>query len=217
MSSEKKITDEMLSSLRDGISVKMSGFRLAHTLGVEEMAARIGEIYCPEKINILRAAALLHDITKELPIAEQKRIFEDHGMKMSSETESAPPTQHAISASLLIPERYPDFAQDEVIRAVRYHTTGRADMSLSEKIIYISDYIDFTRTYSDCIALRDMFWNAHPETMSEDERLRHLDRVVLRSFELTIEDLEENNRPISRETADARDFLAEKLDNQEKI
>ena len=60
---KKVITDEMLSSLRDSLKSKMSGFRLAHTLGVEEMAARIGAIYCPEKLNILRAAALLHDMT----------------------------------------------------------------------------------------------------------------------------------------------------------
>ena len=57
------ISEKMLNDLRESLKTKMSGFRLAHTLGVEEMAVRIGEIYCPEKLNILRAAALLHDMT----------------------------------------------------------------------------------------------------------------------------------------------------------
>ncbi len=205
------ITEEMLSELREKIKTKMSGFRLAHTYGVEEMAARIGEIYCPQKVNKLRAAALLHDITKELPLADQKRILKKHGLEMSREMENAPPTQHALTASLAIPEYYPEFADDEIIGAVRCHTTGKADMSLAEKIIYLSDYIDFTRTYSDCILLRDMFWVQGITKMTEEERLRHLDRVVLKSFELTIADLLENNRTVSRETEEARDFLLARL------
>ena len=209
---KKVITDEMLSSLRDSLKSKMSGFRLAHTLGVEEMAARIGAIYCPEKLNILRAAALLHDMTKELSPDAQREIFERHGEKMSEDVQRSPATQHALTAALEIPVRYPEFADDEVIGAVRCHTTGRADMTLCEKIIYISDYIDFTRTYSDCKALREMFWSASIEKMGAREREIHLDRVILSCLELTVEDLEENSRHISCETLEARDFMLEKLE-----
>ncbi len=201
------ITDEMLSSLREKLKTQMSGFRLAHTLGVEEMAARIGEIYCPEKLNILRAAALLHDITKELSPSAQKELFEKHGVEMSEDIENAPATHHAITAALEIPLRYPEFADEEVIGAVRYHTTGGVNMTVCEKIVYLSDYIDFTRTYSDCKALRDMFWSADIRNMSVEEREKHLDRVVLRSLELTIADLKENNRYISAKTLEARDAL----------
>ncbi len=204
------ITDGMLSALREGLKTKMSGFRLAHTLGVEEMAARIGEIYCPEKLNVIRAAALLHDITKELSPKAQKEIFEKHGVEMSEDLKSSPPTQHAITAALEIPLRYPEFASDEVIGAVRCHTTGRVDMTLCEKIVYLSDYIDFTRTYSDCKALREMFWSADLKSMGAAEKEEHLDKVVLRSLELTIADLAENSRHISRETIEARDALLKK-------
>lgn len=208
------ITDEMLSSLREKLKTQMSGFRLAHTLGVEEMAVRIGEIYCPEKLYILRAAALLHDITKELSPKAQMELFLKHGVEISADIESSPPTQHAITAALEIPLRYPEFADEEVIGAVRYHTTGRVDMTLCEKIVYLSDYIDFTRTYSDCRALREMFWSADLKNMNEEEREEHLDRVVLRSLELTIADLKENSRHISRETVEARDALKKKLEKR---
>lgn len=205
--SEYFITDGMISSLREGLKSKMSGFRLAHTLGVEEMAARMARIYCPEKENLLRGAALLHDLTKELSPAAQKQLFKDHGLVMSEDVEKSPPTQHAITAALEIPLRYPEFADPELIGAVRHHTTGRADMTLSEKIIYLSDYIDFTRTYSDCKALRDMFWGANPSQMDKESREAHLDRVIMRSFELTIADLKENSRPISPETQEALEWL----------
>lgn len=206
------ITDESLLSLKESLRAKMSGFRLAHTLGVEEMAVRIGEIYCPEKLNILRAASLLHDMTKELSPTAQREIFSKHGITMSEDLEKSPPTQHAITAALEIPLRYPEFANDEVISAVRNHTTGRAGMSLCEKIIYLSDYIDFTRTYSDCKALRELFWSADIKNMSQDEREEHLDRVVLKSLEFTVADLEENSRYISRETLLARDYIKKKLE-----
>lgn len=206
------ISEKMLNDLRESLKTKMSGFRLAHTLGVEEMAVRIGEIYCPEKLNILRAAALLHDMTKELSPSAQAELFEKHGVTMSEDVKNSPPTKHAITAALEIPERYPEMADSEVISAVRYHTTGRADMSLCEKIIYLSDYIDFTRTYSDCKALREMFWSASPEKMGKKERELHLDRVVLACLEMTVEDLNENSRYVSRETLEARDHILEQME-----
>ena len=209
--SNAKITEEMLATLRESVSGKMSEKRFKHTLGVEDMAAKIGEIYCPEKVNLLRAAALLHDITKELTPESQKQICIDFGVEMSSQMESAPPTQHSYTASLLIPVLYPHLADEEIIGAVKYHTTGRADMTLAEKIIYLSDYIDCTRTFDDCVELREMFWSVDIAAMTEGERLLHLDKVLLRSFEMTIVDLKARNRQISRETAEARESLLSKI------
>ena len=209
--SRTEINEAMLSSLRGSVAARMSEKRFAHTLGVEEMAARIAEIYCPEKKGLLRVAALLHDITKELTPDGHKMICAENGIRMSEEMEQAPSTQHAFTASLLIPEHYPPFADEEIISSVRYHTTGRADMSLSEKIIYLSDYIDLTRTYPDCVELRDMFWGVDFSNMTESERLVHLDRVLLRSFDMTIADLKARNKQISRETAEARESLLTKI------
>ena len=212
--SEKIITEEMLDALRMSVSTKMSDRRLAHTLGVEEMAARIAAVYCPEKTNLLRVAALLHDITKELSLDDQKKIVSSFNLVMSQDMENAPSTQHAFTASLMIPELFPELSDGEIISAVKYHTTGRADMSLSEKIIYLSDYIDYTRTYSDCVELRDMFWSADFANMTEQEKLMHLNRVMLRSFDMTIADLKARNKTISRETAEARESLLQQINAQ---
>ena len=205
---------EKINSLRSEISDRMSGFRLAHTLGVEKMAVRLGKIYCPEKINILRAAALLHDVTKELSIAEHTEIYNRFGLTPSAEAIASPATLHSVTASLIIPEEYADFADEELISAVRYHTTGRVGMSICEKIIYLADYIEETRKYEDCIALREEFFSAEPEKMSEGEKITHLNRVILHSFDLTIADLEEKGKTVISDTRAARDAIDFELENK---
>lgn len=209
-----KISEELLARLREKISSRMSGKRLAHTLAVEKMAVRIGTLYCPERIDVLAAAALLHDITKEKTTEEHIAICNEKGVEYTEENISAPKTFHAITAAALIPSDFPEFNDEEIIRAVRYHTTGRADMTLAEKIIYIADYIDDTRTFDDCVVLREMFWGANVEAMSKEEKFEHLDRVVLRSLEMTIADLVENGRVVNADTTAARDGILKKKNGE---
>ena len=114
-----------------------------------------------------------------------------------------------------IPVELPELNDAEIISAVRYHTTGREGMTLTEKIIYIADYIDETRTFPDCITLREMFWGSDVESMSEAERLLHLDRVVLRSLEMTVADLIECGRVINSDTLAAKEYISKKVNNGE--
>lgn len=202
-----KINEELLISLREKISGRMSGKRLAHTLAVEKMAVRIANLYCPDKTDILAAAGLLHDITKEKTTEEHIEICGRYGAKYTEENVLAPKTFHAITAAASIPAEFPEFDDAEIVSAVRYHTTGRADMTLTEKIIYIADYIDDTRTFPDCIELREMFWGADIDAMSKEKREEHLDRVVLRSLEMTISDLVQCGRVVNTDTTAARDSL----------
>ena len=58
------ITEEMLTELREKITPWLTGKRLVHTLAVEDMAVKLGKLYLPDQTEKLRAAALLHDITK---------------------------------------------------------------------------------------------------------------------------------------------------------
>ena len=210
-----KISEESISRLREKISDRMSGKRLAHTLAVEKMAVRIGNIYCPERTDVLAAAALLHDITKEKTTEEHIAICERYGAEYTNENVAAPKTFHAITAAASISVEFPEFNDAEIISAVRYHTTGREEMTLTEKIIYIADYIDETRTFPDCITLREMFWVSDVESMSEAERLLHLDRVVLRSLEMTVADLIECGRVINSDTLAAKEYISKKVNNGE--
>ena len=209
-----KISEELLAGLREKISGRMSGKRLAHTLAVEKMAIKVGELYCPEKTDILAAAALLHDITKEKTTEEHIEICERYGVEYTEENILAPKTFHAITAAALIPVEFPEFTDEEIISAVRYHTTGREGMTLIEKIIYLADYIDDTRTFPDCVALREMFCGVDVEAMSDSERLYHLDRVALTSFEMTVSDLVERGSVVNADTVAARNYIIKNLNDR---
>ena len=202
-----KFDETALDRLRESVREGMSEKRFRHTAAVEKMAARLGELYAPDKIDILRAAALLHDITKEYSSEKQLQICREFGIIISKQDILTPKTFHAKTAAALIPTRYPEFADPEVISAVRWHTTGRADMSLLEKIVYLADYIDESRTFPDCVALRNLFWDAVPEKMSPEEREAHLDQVLIRSFDMTLAGLIEDGAPVSDDTFSARNSL----------
>ena len=204
-------TKEGIDALRDQVGAILSDFRMNHTLGVERMAAKLSLLYCPEKELMLRAAALLHDVTKEYSFENQLAVFQKYGVRPTEEQLSVPPTIHALTAALIIPDRYPDFAETELIDAIRYHSTGRANMTLADKIIYLSDYIEDTRKYDDCIALRNEFFSAEPEKMEGKERLEHLNRVLLHSFEITIHDLTEKGKIIESGTLEAVEDLKKEL------
>lgn len=202
-----KFTEEQLSILREKISSAMSEKRFAHTAAVEKMAERIGKIYAPDKVDVLRAAGLLHDITKEYSTEKQLQICREFGIITTKQDILTPKTLHARTAALLIPILYPEFADDEVISAVRWHTTGNADMSLLEKIVYLADYIDDSRKFEDCVKLRHIFWDACPEKMNEAERNVHLTKTLVVSFNMTVSGLVADNAPIADDTFMARNAL----------
>ena len=208
-----RYTEEQIDLLRSSVKETMSSRRFEHTLGVEKMAAKLASIYCPDNESALRVAALLHDVTKEISTGEQIEIFRQHGMKPTREEFDCPATLHSVTAALVIPERYPEFADEMIINAVKYHTMGRENMTLAEKIIYLADYIDETRTYGDCVALRNEFFDAEPEKMSKKEQLDHLGRVILHSFEITIADLTKRGKVISSCTIKAKNSINSELTN----
>lgn len=83
---------------------------------------------------------------------------------------------------------------DDVYSAILYHTTGKPDMTLLEKIIYLADYIEHTRDFPGVEALR--------RTVYED-----LDRGLLMGLTMTIDEMEEMGNPVHHMTRDARDYL----------
>ena len=209
------INQQALQELRERVTADMSPKRARHTLAVEQMAARLAALYCPEKEQILRVAALLHDVTKEWPTEQHVAFLEVNGIEVTALDLAAPKTLHARTAAVLIPAAYSAYADAEVMSAVRWHTTGREGMSATEKIVYLADYIDDSRTFPDCVKLRSAFWDADPESMCQAEREAHLTRVLVQSFDMTISGLLEDGAPVSPDTFCARNslILQQKVEN----
>ena len=200
--------EQELTALREAVISQMSPKRYHHTAAVEDMVARLAALYCPEETPALRAAALLHDITKEYKPDEHIRLLEGAGETVPPETEFVHKTLHARTAALLVATRFPVFACETVVSAVRWHTTGRAGMTLTEKLLYLADYIDESRIFPDCVRLRSYFWSARPEAMSPADRLTHLRRTLIMSYDMTMRALINEGAIISPDTALARNELA---------
>ena len=209
MSPLSHITEAALVKLREDIRPYMGARRYAHTLSVAEEAVCLANIYLPKNIAEIQAAALLHDVTKEWSFAEQIDYCRTHGISLTAEEYASPKVIHAITAPTFIKENFPTFAEARILSAIRTHTVGGPRMPLFSKILYLADYIEKTRTFPDCVALRRMFWELElPRT--KRAQIRHLDRVILASYDMTIRSLLEEGAPISSATLRARNELLSK-------
>lgn len=211
MSVVSVITDEMLASLREEIKAYLSQRRYAHTLAVEAEAKEIAKLYLPQNIADICAAALLHDITKERTFEEQIALCRQYGLPVAEVDLASPKIFHAKTAAAVVADRFPRFACDAILDAIAKHTTGAKEMSLFAKILYLADYTEKTRTFEDCIRLRSFFWGKPIADMTQDERLMHLDRTLLLSYDMTIACLIRDGEAIAPETTEARNALVLKF------
>lgn len=203
----KVVTDEMILQLIEVVKQQISKSRFEHTLGVLTTAKYIGISLEVENLNKICAAALLHDITKEYSFSKQLKMCDEFGIILREDENSSPAVLHAITAAAVIPLEYPNFNDKEIISCVRWHTTGKINMSLSEKIIYLSDYIEPMRTHEACTTLRKTFFDAFDSSSIQTEKLKHLDNAVAIALDQTINYLNSKNAQINIDTLKALSYI----------
>lgn len=189
-----------MSELADKVKSMMSDYRYAHTLSVVNECKNLAGLFGIDDRKLV-SAAYLHDITKEKSIQEQIAMCRNAGKNIPQEELSSPKTLHAYSAFIVIPDIFPEYSDDEILCAVRYHTTGRKNMSLTEKILYLADYIEPTRKFDDCIELRKYFYS------NTEELYKRLDETILRSLKITLCELLNKDSYIHSKTIDAYNYL----------
>lgn len=206
------ITDEMLENLRGKIRSYVTRERTyEHILGTEKAAYELAKIYLPEEMhNMARAAALLHDITKNLTVDEHMEILRDSDCISEVELRS-PKLLHSKSAAALIPADFPEFDDSTVVSAVFWHTTGHDGMTVFEMLIYLADYIEETRTFPDCIALRNYFFDNINGYKTECDKFFHLYKTMVKSFDYTIGGLIEDETFIDNNTVECRNYCLQML------
>lgn len=114
--------------------------RFEHTLGVAYTAANLAFVYdCDEKKALV--AGLLHDSAKCLSHQKRLSVCKKNHIKVTDIEEENPVLLHAKVGAFYAKEKY-NVSDDEILDAITYHTTGRPDMGLLEKIIYVADFIE---------------------------------------------------------------------------
>lgn len=179
----------------------MSVYRYDHTISVAKECEYLAELFGIDGKDLV-ISAYLHDITKEMSIDEQVELCRQYGFEIDQDTLNSPKTLHSFSAPYLIKRDFPEYDKEIITLPIKYHTTGRKDMSLQEKLLYLADYIEPTRKFDECKKLRSMFYS------SDEELSKRLDLVILESLRYTIDELKSNNRFIHPETIKAYDFLS---------
>ena len=142
---------------------KLTPPRLEHTLRVADSAKELAGRYGEDK-NKAITAALLHDIMKDTPREEQLYLIEKSGIILTCADLASPKIWHSIAGAAYLRGEL-GIADGDIFNAVYYHTTGRAGMSLLEKVIYIADYISADRTYSGVEDMRHLAHNSLEEAM----------------------------------------------------
>lgn len=204
-----KITESVLSLFREELSKHIQGKRLEHSLSVEDEAAELGRLYglTDESLLKLRASAILHDITKGIGLDGQIELCKKHGIPIRPDDMESPKVFHSITGAEVAKSIFPQYIDGEIYGAIKYHTTGKRQMTLFEKLIYLADYIEKTRNFSDCTELRKYFYSSAPTE-------RHLNETLLISFDMTLKNLIEEGQSIHTDTVEARNDLIAILKKQ---
>ncbi len=208
MNSDKiTVTEEMLSVLREKVKENQTEKRYRHTLAVEREAAALGKIFIPDEVNRLRAAALLHDITKIYDVEKQLKICNEFDIIVRNEDIASPKLFHAKTGALVAGRVFSEYCDEVILSAVRWHTTGRAEMSIFEMLVYLADYIEDTRTFEDCVALRGQFYKGIASAESYKEKLAVLRNTMITSFDMTVRCLISEGALVDRDTIEARNWF----------
>lgn len=168
--------------------------RIPHIQGTEEEAVRLARRWGVDETTA-RRAAILHDCTKYLELDEQLALCREYGVELDELEQRAVKLLHSKTGACIAKHI---FGEDEqVYQAIFWHTTGKADMSMLEKVIYLADYIEPTRDFDGVEPLRALAY--------ED-----IDKALLMGMEMTIEEMKQRGNPIHRNTRAARDWLCER-------
>lgn len=200
---------EVLSFLRESIKTQLSPWRYAHTLAVEEEAYALAKIFLPQKTYPVRVAALLHDITKDFNKEKQLNLCREFDI-ITKDSALYPKIMHSFTGAEWIAREYSDIVNDEIVSAVRYHTTGRASMTIFECLLYLADYIEPTRAFEDCRALRSYFYSELSKNPANP--IEVLRKTMILSFDLSITNLIREGESVFPDTIFARNYFINEKD-----
>ena len=185
------LKDLSLDDLRCVALTLLRHRRIPHVLGTEETAAALARRWGADE-EAARRAALLHDCTKRYTREQHLAICRQYSISLDDMEQQEEKLLHAHTGAVVAAEVFG--VSREVKEAIRWHTTGKADMTLLEKIIYLADYIEPTRDFCDLTQLRKLAF--------ED-----LDAALLLGFTMAVEDLAKKGMPVHPNSVCARDYL----------
>lgn len=176
---------EYIEILKD----KLTEHRFIHSLNVADSAKELARIYGYDE-EIAYTAGLIHDVCKDTPAGLQLSYMLENGVELTEIEISTAKLYHAMCGSIYVKKEF-GIENEDIINAVRYHTTGRKNMSLLEKIVFIADFISAERDYDGVEIMREKASGS-------------LDEAIVEGLGFTIKDLiDRGERFVHPDTIDA--------------
>ena len=178
----------MIEKYKELLQSKLNEKRYFHSLCVADEAKRLAIKYGgdPDKMYL---AGLLHDITKNTNENEQLQLFKEFGIMLTAVEKASPQIWHAMSGSLFVQKEL-NITDEDIISAIRYHTTGKAGMTLSQKIVYLADLTSADRNYPDVDEIRQ-------------KADRNIDEAIFAVLKFTVNNMSGKGLPLHPDTLDA--------------
>ena len=169
--------------------------RVRHVLGCRDTAVALAKRWGADVTDAARAG-ILHDITKAIDGPLQLTLCDAYGKLLDDFSKRYPRTLHALTGSMVAQRIFGE--NSAVVSAIESHTTGKANMTLLEKIIYVADYMEPNRDFPGVEKLRELAFT-------------DLDGALKLGLEMTLEHLKAQGAEVSPASRSALDWL-----NQEK-
>lgn len=190
----------MIRKISDELETNLTEKRYLHTQGVAYTASALAMCHNSD-LNLAYLAGLLHDNAKWIEHSKKIELCILHDIPINENQKNNPDLLHAKLGSFLAKEKY-DIQHPDVLSAIEFHTTGKPDMNLLEKIVFIADYIEPNRKP---ILNMDKIRNA---------AFHDIDFSVLLILENTVNDLQNKKREIDPITLDTLCFYKQKIENR---
>ncbi len=176
------------------IKSRLSEYRFTHSMNVAKSAVELAEKYGADKEKAY-IAGVLHDVMKEENLDVQREFIEKNGEKMTFLELNSKSVYHQMSGSAYAKLEL-NIDDEDILNAIRFHTTGRRGMTLLEKVIYTADFISAERNYPDVDVMR-----AKAKVSLED--------AMLYSLKYTINDLTSKTAVIHPDTIECYNWIIE--------
>ena len=175
----------------DYIKQNLSDYRFKHTMGVAETARKLAELN-GEDTEDAYIAGLLHDCAKEIAYNDMLALLEKYNLKADNLTKSSAALLHGPLGALIAKDLFG--VSDKIVEAITYHTTGKANMDMLTKIVYIADFVEPNRTFDGAEETRKIAFE-------------NIDEAVIKACGIVIVHTVNKGGIIHPDTVDARNYL----------
>lgn len=191
-------------TLKGWLKSRLSEERYQHSLGAQKKAVELARLFklSPAQQEKASLAGLLHDCAKLMSPDALVEACHTYHIPVSREELDSPQTLHPFVGAELVRREF-GIADDEVLNAIRYHTTGRPGMTDVEKVVYVADKIEENT--------RNPLYTQKITVLMNFRDKSTLDKAVLYILESTMTFLIEKHQVIHPRTLEARNELITRL------